>query len=102
MVCSQYRRCQIPFSRFATLLFERVLPAGKPRENKDFEKVPTQGVIGAVWQLPEGVQMVWKDADRQRFERKTFLHCFVGAAQTIDFTDQKIAGAVRECDSEEK
>jgi hypothetical protein len=67
------------------------------------DQAPARWVVGVVGrQRPDGVEVVGQDADSDRFKWKPLLHGFMNSSQPIDFSHEKIAGAVPQRHGEEE
>ena len=90
------------FFRFAILLSERVLAAGKPREKPDLKRLQREAIIGiAIRQLPKDHGY---NAQMQMATVRTdgTFHFSIGAPQPLDVPDQQIASTVGEREREEE
>src|SRR5215216_5952806 len=66
--------------------------AGKRPRKAAFDQVPTSRKICIViWQRPDGVQMVWQNANRDGLERVPLFNGPVDLSQAIDVAYQEIA-----------
>ena len=71
----------------------------KPR----FDHAPTQRVVCiARRQRPDGVQVIWENADRDCLEREAFMNRSIDPSQQIDVPDQKVARPVGKRNSEKE
>src|SRR5579885_2802328 len=94
----------LPNSLFTLCDFAlRAHSIGQSSRKTAFDEIPATGEIGiAGWQRPNRVQVIGQDANRNRVERAPLLHLSVGAAQTIDFAQQKIARTIGKRQREEE
>jgi hypothetical protein len=68
-----------------------------------FKQALTYGVIGiAIRQLPQRVDVVGQDADRNSLERTSLFHLAIRAPQAFDVMDQQVATTVNERNRVEK